>query len=122
MSGADTNLEDHDIVHWFEEISDNAAQVQTQILKRIVELNRNTEYLRNWLGTEVLNIEELEPEVVESLYTSLVPLSSHSDLDPYIQRIADGDDSALLTQEPITMLSLRYFYLQTKQAWCMFFE
>ncbi|ONK75929.1 uncharacterized protein A4U43_C03F22060 [Asparagus officinalis] len=83
ISGADTNLEDYDIVRWFEDIADNAAQVQTQILKRIVKLNCNTEYLRNRLGTEVLNIEELEPE-----------------------RIADGDDSALLTQEPITMLSL----------------
>jgi auxin responsive GH3 family protein len=114
MGGAESNLHrqveeqaaDHDIIDWFEGIAENAGPVQTQTLKRILEINRDTVYLRKWLGND-LKVQDLEPEVVEAMYTSLVPLASHADLEPYIQRIADGDDSPLLTAEPITMLSLR---------------
>lgn len=101
-----SQLDDHDIVQWFEGVAENAGRVQAQTLKRIIQLNHNTEYLRKWLG-EVNKMEDMEPAAVEALYTSLVPLASHSDLQPYIQRIADGDGSQLLTQHPITMLSLR---------------
>nr|KYP53415.1 putative indole-3-acetic acid-amido synthetase GH3.5 [Cajanus cajan] len=43
---------------------------------------------------------------LESLFTSVVPLASHADLDPYIQKIADGDTTPILIQQPITTLSL----------------
>ena len=113
MGRAESNLEDveddehDDIVGWFEGIAQNAGLVQSETLKRIIELNHDTEYLKKWLGNDLKKVGDLEAEVVEALYTSSVPLASHADLEPYIQRIADGDDSQLLTKEPITMLSLR---------------
>lgn len=97
--------EDEEIISWFEDIAFKAACVQTQTLHRILEQNFGVEYLKKWLGN--LKIQDIEPCALESLYTSLVPLVSHADLEPYIQRIADGDPSPLLTQEPITTLSLR---------------
>ncbi|XP_077243241.1 auxin-responsive GH3 family protein [Tasmannia lanceolata] len=98
------NHEENEIISWFEEVAENAGRVQTQTLGRIIELNFGVEYLKKWLGH--LQFQDIEPTALESLYTSLVPLCSHADINPYIQRIADGDSSPLLTQQPITTLSL----------------
>lgn len=106
-----TSNEDEEIIRWFDEIALEAGSVQTKTLQRILELNFGVEYLKKWLGD--LNIEDIEPRALESLYTSLVPLVSHADLEPYIQRIADGDPSPLLTQEPITILSLRLLLISS---------
>ncbi|PIN14228.1 hypothetical protein CDL12_13125 [Handroanthus impetiginosus] len=94
----------NNIIDWFEEVAEEADKVQTETLKRILELNCGVEYLKKWLGDA--NVQEMEASALEALYTSLVPLASHADLEPYIQRIADGDTAPLITQEPITTLSL----------------
>ncbi|MQM01127.1 hypothetical protein Taro_033877 [Colocasia esculenta] len=94
-----------DVIGWFDWVADNAALVQTQTLRRIVEANCGTEYLGRWLG-EGLRLEDLGLGELEKLYTSLVPLSSHVEVEPYIQRIADGDTRPILTRDPITTLSL----------------
>jgi hypothetical protein len=96
---------EHDIISWFEDISKKAGQVQTETLRRILELNWGVEYLNKWLGD--INIQDMDASALESLYTSLVPPASHADLEPYISRIADGDTVPLLTKQPITLLSLR---------------
>ncbi|CAA3002169.1 jasmonic acid-amido synthetase jar1 [Olea europaea subsp. europaea] len=93
-----------DIISWFEDVSENAPSVQTQTLRRILQLNFSVEYLKKWMGE--VSIEDMEDEALESLYTSLVPLASHADFEPYVQMIADGEKAALITQEPITTLSL----------------
>ncbi|XP_050373036.1 indole-3-acetic acid-amido synthetase GH3.10-like [Argentina anserina] len=97
----------HDIIRWFEDVSENAESVQTQTLRRIVELHWGVEYLRKWLGD--VDIHKVDACVLESLYTSLVPLVSHADLEPYILRIANGYSSPILTQQPLTTLSLRVY-------------
>ncbi|KAL5986940.1 hypothetical protein ACLOJK_015275 [Asimina triloba] len=102
------NDEDDNIIRRFEEVARNAAQVQTETLRRIINLNLGSIYLKKWFGDDINSskIRNIEPRALESLYTSLVPLVSHSDLEPFIQRIADGDSSPLLTQDPISTLSL----------------
>lgn len=99
------NGTENDVVSWFEGVAENAGWVQTQILRRILELNYGTEYLKKWLGD--IEIHEVEGCALEKLYTSLVPLSTHADLEPLIQRVADGDTGPVLTQKPIATLSLR---------------
>ncbi|KAH9744064.1 Indole-3-acetic acid-amido synthetase GH3.10 [Citrus sinensis] len=96
-----------DIIRWFEYISENAGEVQRETLRRILEQNYDVEYLKKRLGDT--KIQDMDACEMETLYTSLVPLASHTDLEPYIQRIADGDTASLLTQEPITKLSLRVY-------------
>ncbi|GAV91797.1 GH3 domain-containing protein [Cephalotus follicularis] len=96
-----------DIVGWFEQVSENASLVQTETLGRILELNYGVEYLKKYLGDT--KTQEMDACALESLYTSLVPLASHADLEPYIHRIAEGDTSPILTQQPITELSLRVY-------------
>ncbi|XP_031105915.1 indole-3-acetic acid-amido synthetase GH3.10 [Ipomoea triloba] len=93
-----------DIIRWFDEVAENAGEVQRETLRRILEVNHGVEYLKKWVGDRDLNVED--GALLESLYTSLVPLSSHADLEPYVQRIADGDAAPLLTHHPITTLSL----------------
>lgn len=100
----------NDIIDWFEAVAEDAAAVQTETLRRILERNCGAEYLKKWLGD--VNVQHVEASALESLYTSLVPLVSHADLEPYIQRIADGETTPLLTQQPITTLSLRLPFLQ----------
>ncbi|XP_059312761.1 indole-3-acetic acid-amido synthetase GH3.10-like isoform X2 [Lycium ferocissimum] len=94
-----------DIIRWFEDVAEDAAAVQRLTLRQILELNYGVEYLKKWLGD--IKIQEiLDENALESIYASLVPLSSHADLEPFTQRIADGDTTPLITQQPITNLSL----------------
>jgi len=102
-------ISDFDIITWFEDVSKNAGFVQTQTLCNILKQNCRVEYLKKWLGS--YNISDMDACELESLFTSLVPLASHADFEPYIQKIADGDTTPILTQQPMTTLSLRYHCL-----------
>lgn len=95
------------MISWFEEVANNAENVQMETLKRILEMNHGVEYLDKWL-VHIDDIAKMDAQALQSLYVSMVPLASHADLEPYIQRIADGETSPLLTKQPITTLSLRY--------------
>ncbi|KAL1821680.1 hypothetical protein ACET3Z_016549 [Daucus carota] len=96
--------DDDSVIDWFESVAEKAGEVQTETLCRILRLNYGVEYLKKWLGD--IDVEDLDGCALEALYTCLVPLASHADLESYIHRIADGDKSPLLTQQPITTLSL----------------
>ncbi|KAK1405368.1 putative indole-3-acetic acid-amido synthetase GH3.5 [Heracleum sosnowskyi] len=96
--------DDGEVIDWFDVVAENAGRVQTETLCRILKLNYGVEYLRKWLGD--IDVEDMDGCALETLFTSLVPLATHADLECYLQRIADGDKSPLLTQQPITTLSL----------------
>lgn len=87
------------VVDEFESNTKDAGRVQMETLRRILEENGEAEYFQK-LG---LN-GRTDPES----FKSCVPLSTHKDLESYIQRIADGDDSPILTGKPISSISLRY--------------
>lgn len=94
------------IIHWFEQVCREASAIQAQTLGQIIRRNVGAEYLKRWMG-HLPQLHEMEDQELESLFTSLVPVSSHADYDPYIQRVAEGDPSPILIQEPVTTLSLR---------------
>lgn len=112
-----------DMMTWFEELAMNAGSVQNETLKRILEMNHGVEYLKQWLGD--VDVHNMDAQALQSLYRSVVPLASHADLDPYIQRIADGETTPLLTKQPITTLSLRYLIIPYTsillESFCLFF-
>ncbi|TMX04427.1 hypothetical protein EJD97_008925 [Solanum chilense] len=93
-----------DIIEWFDEVAEDSAVEQRRTLRRILEMNHGVEYLKKWIGD--IKIEEIDESLLESIYASLVPLASHEDIEPFTKRIADGDTTPLLTQQPITNLSL----------------
>ncbi|XP_050384789.1 jasmonoyl--L-amino acid synthetase JAR6 isoform X2 [Argentina anserina] len=85
------------VIEDFEAMTSNAERIQKETLKKILEQNRSAEYL------QLLGLDgRTDPES----FKRIVPLVTHKDLDPYIQRIADGDSSPVLTGKPITTISL----------------
>ncbi|KAL8031474.1 hypothetical protein ABFX02_13G027500 [Erythranthe guttata] len=109
----------NDIIEWFEDVAGRAGDVQTETLHRILELNCGVEYLKKFFG-DINYVKEVDKIALESLYTSLVPLSSHADFEPYLQRIANGETDPLITQEPITTLSLSSGTTEGRQKYVPF--
>lgn len=90
------------VIEEFESLTMDAGRVQRETLKKILEENGETEYLLSKCG---LNGRS-DPES----FKACVPIVTHTDLQPYIQRIADGEGqhTPILTGKPITAISLRF--------------
>lgn len=86
------------VIEEFERLTKDAERVQRETLRRILEENASAEYLLS-LGLQ----GRTDPES----FKACVPLVTHKDLEPYINRMIDGDDSPILTGKPITTMSLR---------------
>ncbi|KAL5203035.1 hypothetical protein ABZP36_013987 [Zizania latifolia] len=81
----------------FEMLTRDAGRVQQDTLKKILDMNANAEYLQHF---------GLGGRTDAESFKSCIPLCVHSDIDPYIQRIVDGDSSPVITGKPVTSLSL----------------
>ena len=97
----------NEIIDEFELLTRDAGHVQQDTLRKILELNADSEYLNRF---------NLERRTDSKSFKSCIPLCVHSDIESYIQRIADGDNSLVLTGKPITSLSVRY---QLKFYFCL---
>lgn len=86
------------VMEEFESMTKDAEKVQRETLRRILEDNSSAEYLQN-LGLH----GRTDPES----FKACVPLATHKDLEPFIYRILEGDDSPILTGKSITTMSLR---------------
>ncbi|KFK36070.1 hypothetical protein AALP_AA4G073600 [Arabis alpina] len=75
-----------------EELTSNAKQIQDYVLKEILTLNANTEYLQRFLH------ESSDKE----LFKKNVPVVSYDDVRPYIERVANGEPSNVISGKPIT--------------------
>ncbi|WZY93235.1 4-substituted benzoates-glutamate ligase GH3.12-like [Brassica napus] len=75
-----------------EELTLNAEQIQDDLLEKILRLNSNTEYLRRFLHGS--NDKEL--------FKKNVPLANYEDVKPYIERVANGEPSDLISGGPVT--------------------
>lgn len=87
------------VVAEFDAMTKDAERVQLETLEKILQENGRTEYLQKW---------GLDGRTDPESFKALVPIASHEDLEPYINRIVDGDSSPILTQKPITTISLRF--------------
>lgn len=86
------------VIDEFEALTKDASRTQRETLQKILEQNGEAEYLHKFgLGGRT------DPES----FKACIPLVTHCDLEPYIQRIADGDTSPVLTGKPISSISLR---------------
>ncbi|KAM7254710.1 hypothetical protein ACFE04_019951 [Oxalis oulophora] len=71
--------------------------LKIETLKRILEQNSSAEYLL---------AQGLDGKTDPESFKACVPVVTHKDLEPYIQRIIDGDTKPILTTKPITTISL----------------
>ncbi|KAM7508585.1 hypothetical protein LguiA_019038 [Lonicera macranthoides] len=93
----EVKIDPEEVIKEFEAMTKDAGRVQRETLRKILEENGGAEYLQKW----GLN-GRTDPES----FSCCVPLATHKDLEPYIQRIVDGDTSPILTGKPITTISL----------------
>ncbi|ESQ30660.1 hypothetical protein EUTSA_v10011355mg [Eutrema salsugineum] len=70
----------------------NAKQIQDDVLKEILTLNVHTEYLQRFL----------HGSSDKELFKKNVPVVSYDDVKPYIERVANGEPSDVISGNPIT--------------------
>lgn len=84
-------------IRLLEDLTTNANQVQQQVLKEILIQNANTEYLNTFL----------DGHASEKLFKKNVPVVNYEDIVTYIERIANGDRSDIISAQPIIELITR---------------
>ncbi|KAI4381231.1 hypothetical protein MLD38_007325 [Melastoma candidum] len=82
-----------DALRSIEEVTRDADSVQERVLDEILCRNSDAEYLRQF---------SLGGARDRRTFKSKVPVVNYEDLQPYIQRIANGDRSDILSSRPIT--------------------
>jgi jasmonic acid-amino synthetase len=87
----------------------DAGRVQQETLKKILEMNADAEYLTRF---------GLDGRTDAESYRSCIPLCVHSDVEPFIKRVAEGDSAPVLTGKTITSLSLRYLLPSSLSSCC----
>lgn len=86
---------------FIEEMTKNTDQVQQKVLSEILAQNANTEYLQRF---------NLGGATDRDSFKSRVPVVTYEELQPEIQRIANGDRSPILCSHPISEFLTRYFF------------
>ncbi|KAH6767356.1 Auxin-responsive GH3 family protein [Perilla frutescens var. hirtella] len=103
------------VIEEFESLSMDAGRVQRETLKKILEENGETEYLRKC---------GLNGRTDPDSYRACVPIVTHKDIEPYIRRIADGEhdqySSSIITTKPIPAISLSSGTTQGKPKYLPF--
>ncbi|XP_050261003.1 probable indole-3-acetic acid-amido synthetase GH3.1 [Quercus robur] len=80
-------------LQFIEETTRNADLVQERVLAEILARNANTEYLKRF---------NLNGATDRDTFKSKLPMITYEDLQPEIQRIANGDRSPILSAHPIS--------------------
>ncbi|CAL9198372.1 unnamed protein product [Musa hybrid cultivar] len=89
------NEKDAEKLRFIEEMTANADAVQERVLAEILTRNADTEYLRRY---------GLGRATERATFKAKIPVVTYEDLQPEIQRIANGDRSAILSAHPISEL------------------
>ncbi|CAO2814905.1 unnamed protein product [Amaranthus hypochondriacus] len=80
-------------LQFIEEMTRNAFKVQEKVLGEILCRNGNTEYLKRF---------KLNGAIDRETFKAKVPMVTYEDLQPEIQRIANGDRSPILSAHPVS--------------------
>ncbi|KAG6477217.1 indole-3-acetic acid-amido synthetase GH3.17-like [Zingiber officinale] len=77
-----------------EELTTNAGRIQEEVLQEILERNSGTEYLHGFLHGRS-RLDQFKEEV---------PVVDYDQVKPYIDRLANGEPSQIISTEPILEL------------------
>ncbi|KAL6494661.1 hypothetical protein OROGR_031461 [Orobanche gracilis] len=80
-------------LQFIEEMTRNADSVQENVLAQILTRNAQTEYLESF---------NLNGATDRETFKSKIPMVTYEDLQPLIQRIANGDRSPILSSHPVS--------------------
>ncbi|KAK4282478.1 hypothetical protein QN277_013851 [Acacia crassicarpa] len=95
MDGKKLEYKGKEALEEIERLTMKADEVQESVLRQVLTQNRETEYLSKFMmgATGTIDIAEFKRDV---------PVITYEAIFPYIQRIANGEDSSLITGKPIT--------------------
>ncbi|KAI3783160.1 hypothetical protein L2E82_13224 [Cichorium intybus] len=93
MDGKKLEYKGEEALKELQKLTSEADKVQYELLKAILTRNNKTEYLQK-------HMKGLSSDV--SVFKQKVPVITYKDISPYIQRIANGEDSSLISGHPIT--------------------
>lgn len=84
---------DANALQFIEDMTKNVDEVQRRVLEEILSRNAETEYLGKF---------QLNGATDRDTFKAKVPVVKYEDLQPEIQRIANGDRSPILSAHPIS--------------------
>ncbi|GLJ32759.1 hypothetical protein SUGI_0659600 [Cryptomeria japonica] len=87
------NERDRRALEFIENVTRNADEVQSQVLYAILTRNADTEYLTRY---------GLHGRSDRATFKKFLPVITYEDLEPEIQRIANGDTSPILSAHPVS--------------------
>ncbi|GMH06382.1 hypothetical protein Nepgr_008222 [Nepenthes gracilis] len=94
LRSAPASLEEHEkALQLIEEVTSNCDAVQEKVLAEILSRNAETEYLKRC---------RLNRRTDREAFKSKVPVITYDDIQPEIQRIANGNFSPILSAQPIS--------------------
>lgn len=102
MDGKKLEYKGKEAMKEIERLTKNADEVQEGILREILFQNGETEYLKKFMGSK--------DNKQVSKFKSLIPTVTYEEIQPYILRIANGEDSNLISAHPITEMLCRYIF------------
>ncbi|KAH7520270.1 hypothetical protein FEM48_Zijuj08G0126200 [Ziziphus jujuba var. spinosa] len=91
--GPPSSEKDAYALQFIKEMTSNADAVQERVLSEILSQNAETEYLQRF---------GLNGATHRETFKSKIPVVTYEDLQPEIQRIANGDRSPILSSHPIS--------------------
>ncbi|XWS41830.1 hypothetical protein CRYUN_Cryun17cG0116400 [Craigia yunnanensis] len=91
--GAPACEKDAKALQFIEEMTKNVDSVQERVLGEILSRNAETEYLKRF---------QLNGATDRETFKSKIPAVTYEDLQPEIQRIANGDQSPIFSAHPIS--------------------
>ena len=90
---------DEEKLKFIEEITENADAVQERVLAEILKQNAEAEYLQR---------HKLDGASDRATFKAKVPVITYEEIQPDIERIANGDRSPILSARPVTEFLTRY--------------
>ena len=86
-------------LQFIEEVTSNADDVQRRVLEEILSRNADVEYLKR---------HGLQGRTDRKTFKHVMPVVTYEDIQPEINRIANGDKSQILCSTPISEFLTRF--------------
>ncbi|XP_022733897.1 indole-3-acetic acid-amido synthetase GH3.6-like [Durio zibethinus] len=86
-------LKNKKILQFIEDVTSKADEVQKKVLEEILSRNAHVEYLRK---------HGLNGHTDRQTFKKIMPVITYEDIQPHIDRIANGDTSPILCYKPIS--------------------
>ena len=94
-------LKNKKTLQFIEDVTSNADEVQKKVLEEILSRNAHVEYLQR---------HGLNGQTDRETFKKFMPVIAYEDIQPHIDRIADGDTSPILCSRPISEFLTRSGY------------